>query len=91
MESNLLQGSGTCQINKEAKDGASAREKNFEGTNINPLIKMTSPFGRPKRRPYIVTLFIAFVLVLSGEPFQAHAEEALSAYHFRGHTKGGRS
>ena len=24
---------------------------------------MTSPFGRPKRRPYIVTLFIAFILI----------------------------
>jgi hypothetical protein len=32
--------------------------------NINALIKWTSPFGRPKRRLYIVTLFIAFVLVL---------------------------
>ena len=34
-----------------------------EPANIGALIKMTSPFGRPKRRPYIVTLFIAFVLV----------------------------
>ena len=46
---------------------------------------MTSPFGRRLGRPYIVTLFIAFVLVLSGESLRAHAEEALTVYHFRGH------
>ena len=30
--------------------------------NINAVIKMRYSLGRPKRRPYIVALFIAFVL-----------------------------
>ena len=32
-------------------------------TNTNVIIKMTSRFGRRLGRPYIVTLFITFVLV----------------------------